>query len=622
MAHTHNSHNRRHSETSLLSHHHKTQTSKSTTSLHPTTSNNTLSSPEQRRQFIQAMYNQHNGHPTPPGSHSTLHVNELNINLQHSATTYAASDSFVLDAQSPLFADDHLLHQQQSSAFKASSPPPTHTRSARIFTPKVNRSDNNLLYHHSKKQDTPCSPTSHSRSAHKPKSFTITPPNSPMVRQTRQSERVLAKPVHPHALTRMDRTKSVIVKKPPKKMRKHPQALTRMDRTKSVIVKKPPKKMRKKATPQELELVLKHYQIAMEKEIELILQQHEPHILVYRDQKYEAAKQKGIDAQSDDAERLKVLGDVVKYTYMNIEPPDEYTKKTDRKHFKEVAAWSAKFAKNKGIVPSLVLIFSAWCHDIERFIPATKCKYLPEAVDKYRKQVIHAVTSAKVATCLLKGAPVSQAELDRIYQMVLHHDMPDPREDIVILGEMLIKGADDDLMWELEILMDADSFAFFQSTIYYFIMFKAQKNSPDWIWERVANNVKRLRPHLRMKAAQCINELPSEVLTKVNVNYQELTYLCSDSAFNTPCPSHLPSVDPMSPSLSLCELDRPRPNKHSNINEQATKQTATVSEPVSSVLAAMTKMSVDDQEETSNESNPISESEHYEMSEMNENKNI
>ena len=35
---------------------------------------------------------------------------------------------------------------------------------------------------------------------------------------------------------------------------------------------------------------------------------------------------------------------------------------TDRKHFKEVGAWTAKFAKDKGIIPPLTLIYSAWCH--------------------------------------------------------------------------------------------------------------------------------------------------------------------------------------------------------------------------------------------------------------------
>ena len=48
-------------------------------------------------------------------------------------------------------------------------------------------------------------------------------------------------------------------------------------------------------------------------------------------------------------------------------------------------------------------------------------------MDKYRKQVIHGVTSAKVATCLLKGGPVTQYEIDRIYELVLHHDIPHPR---------------------------------------------------------------------------------------------------------------------------------------------------------------------------------------------------
>jgi len=248
---------------------------------------------------------------------------------------------------------------------------------------------------------------------------------------------------------------------------------------------------------------------------------------------------------------------------MNIEPPNEYTKQTDRKHFKEVGAWTAKFAKDKGIVPPVTLIYSAWCHDIERFIPATKCEYLPEAVDKYRKQVIHGVTSAKVATCLLKGGPVTQYEIDRIYELVLHHDIPNPREDIVILGEKLISGAEEDLMWELELLMDADSFAFFQSTIYYFILFKSKKNSPDWIWERVRNNVKRLRPWLRPKAAQCIHDLSQDVLCKMKVDYAELEHLCSDSGSNSVA-STAPSSQVVSPDQSFINDEKNQENDNHN----------------------------------------------------------
>ena len=200
---------------------------------------------------------------------------------------------------------------------------------------------------------------------------------------------------------------------------------------------------------------------------------------------------------------------------------------TDRRHSKEVAAWAFKFAKDKDIVPPLTLVYTAWCHDIERFIPCTKCEQLPEAVDKYRKQAIHSLTSSNVAMCLLKGAPLTKLEKQRIFNLILYHDMPHPREDLVILNKTLIEGADDDLMWELQIMMDADAFAFFQSTIEYFIDFKAKKNSPDWIWERVQNNIKRLGPHLRSKAAQCIQALPAQSTSQMNVDWMELAHLCA-----------------------------------------------------------------------------------------------
>lgn len=59
-------------------------------------------------------------------------------------------------------------------------------------------------------------------------------------------------------------------------------------------------------------------------------------------------------------------------------------------------------------------------------------------MDKYRKQVIHGVTSAKVATCLLKGAPVTQYEIDRIYDMVLHHDIPHPSLVLMLIQSVLL----------------------------------------------------------------------------------------------------------------------------------------------------------------------------------------
>eukprot|EP01084_Bolivina_argentea_P123889 219533_1 len=319
----------------------------------------------------------------------------------------------------------------------------------------------------------------------------------------------------------------------------------------------PPKKMRQKATKDELQLVLNHFKIAKNKDIESILRKHEPHVLYYRDKLYNEAKQSGINAQSNDYMRLKILGAVVEFTYMNIEPPNEYTKQTDRKHFKEVGAWTAKFAKNKGIKPPVTLIYSAWCHDIERFIPSTKCEYLPESVDKYRKQIIHGITSAKVAICLLKGAPVTDAEKERIYQMVLYHDIPHPQEDIVILNETLITAAPDGLMEELRLLMDADSFAFFQSTIYFFILFKSKKNSPDWIWERVRNNIKRLRPYLREKAVKCINKLPKHLLNKMSINYNELKHLCSESGINTIAQSNINSrTTTNSPSMDIIKKNQ------------------------------------------------------------------
>ena len=111
-------------------------------------------------------------------------------------------------------------------------------------------------------------------------------------------------------------------------------------------------------------------------------------------------------------------------------------------------------------------------------------------------------------------------------------------------------------MWELEILMDADSFAFFQSTIALFIEYKAKKNSPDWIWERVRNNVQRLRPHLRGQAAESVRSLPAETLLKVAVDWEELDLLCVSTELNT----HIQML-PSSPDINSTPIT-PRDAAH------------------------------------------------------------
>lgn len=47
-----------------------------------------------------------------------------------------------------------------------------------------------------------------------------------------------------------------------------------------------------------------------------------------------------------------------------------------------------------------------------------------QSVDKYRKKLIHPLTSAKVAMTLLKGAPITESERDKIWEIIRHHDKP------------------------------------------------------------------------------------------------------------------------------------------------------------------------------------------------------
>ena len=59
-----------------------------------------------------------------------------------------------------------------------------------------------------------------------------------------------------------------------------------------------------------------------------------------------------------------------------------FEQKTDRRHFREVAVLGVRFWKthypNVEVPASLVI--ACWLHDIERFIPETKCKYLTEVL--------------------------------------------------------------------------------------------------------------------------------------------------------------------------------------------------------------------------------------------------
>jgi len=344
-------------------------------------------------------------------------------------------------------------------------------------------------------------------------SFTVTPPNSP-------------KSKAPNALNGLKltfKTEDHFLIDP----HTPPHAPPNTSKAQTSTASSSAKKQRAPATRAQLSSVLDHFAIAQRKDIEALLREHEPEVLERRDAIYTSAAARGVCAESaTESARLSVLGRVVSFAFANIEPPNEYTKLTDRRHFKEVAAWTAKMAKDRGVRPELALIFAAWCHDIERFIPSIKCSYLPESVDKYRKQLVHPVNSANVAMCLLKGAPVTDLEKDRIYQLILRHDLPKPRRDIVILDSVLIPRATEALMPALSVLMDADSFAFFESTMAIFIEFKARGNSPEWIWERVCNNVRRLRPELRHKARDAIHALPQRLKRKMAVDDDELYALC------------------------------------------------------------------------------------------------
>jgi hypothetical protein len=308
--------------------------------------------------------------------------------------------------------------------------------------------------------------------------------------------------------------------------------------------------LKRKPSADEWTLVESAYAQARMVDIESILREFEPKVLEKRDAVYARAQKRGVTEASDDKDRLAVVGEVVEYLFHNVEPPDEYTKRTDINHFKEVASLAVQAAKHRSTsAVTLTLILSCWMHDIERFIPSTKCKYLPEAVDSYRKRLIHPMTSARVALCILRGSPVSEREKERIRDIIVQHDKP-LDERIVINGKVLLDRPAAEIRDELALLMDADSLAFFRHTVGYFVETKAKKYSPDWMWTRILTNVRRLRGPLRLEAAHYMEALSDEIKMKMGWIREEVYALCPSVEETRTSPIIAPASLLVSPSVS------------------------------------------------------------------------
>ena len=272
----------------------------------------TASYEEQRRQFMQQLYDDHNGHQQDISSSSSssyskqtkMHKtdqtdqfeNEQKSLIYPSCTTHAASDSFIRDSHSPLFSgidkkDPNHVH------FFHKLPLSTSTKTKKLFkTHRPQKSCNDVEMPKKYIQDSRFK-------------------RSQSVDDWNQNESL---PDVPNLESIEELQKTKIMNNPILKKRK-----TNIYQNEDI---KAPIKMKKKASEEELQMVLDHFQEAHDKDIEQILVEHEPHVIRYRDAKYAEAKQLGITLDSDDKERLKILGDVVKFTYMNIEPPNEYTK--------------------------------------------------------------------------------------------------------------------------------------------------------------------------------------------------------------------------------------------------------------------------------------------------------
>ena len=85
------------------------------------------------------------------------------------------------------------------------------------------------------------------------------------------------------------------------------------------------KKKKPKATRADNESVREHYKYAQKRDIEKVLRENHPQLIEKRDSIYKLARDNDINESSPVTDRLYYIGQVVKFCFFNIEPPNEYT---------------------------------------------------------------------------------------------------------------------------------------------------------------------------------------------------------------------------------------------------------------------------------------------------------
>ena len=78
-------------------------------------------------------------------------------------------------------------------------------------------------------------------------------------------------------------------------------------------------------TKEDFDSVRINFKLAQTRDMETILVENHSHLIQKRDEIYEASKKNGITLVSSFEDRLKPIGQVAKYCFFNIEPPNEYT---------------------------------------------------------------------------------------------------------------------------------------------------------------------------------------------------------------------------------------------------------------------------------------------------------
>eukprot|EP01099_Mayorella_cantabrigiensis_P005707 TRINITY_DN4630_c0_g1_i1.p1 TRINITY_DN4630_c0_g1~~TRINITY_DN4630_c0_g1_i1.p1 ORF type:complete len:275 (+),score=44.38 TRINITY_DN4630_c0_g1_i1:131-955(+) len=180
-----------------------------------------------------------------------------------------------------------------------------------------------------------------------------------------------------------------------------------------------------------------------------------------------------------------------------VDPADKMVLHCDRTHGEDVLRWTLKLKPDADIP----LQIAALLHDIERWNPEWRTKALKDekADETYRKQVLHPLNSKRVAQAFFQGFDVPEEIVQKTLFLIEHHDQRCSKPVVLptISGDRVLIDSYADHIWEadLELLKQADSAAFFDSGLSYFVThcLDVRKATQEKVAQRLATNFGRMR---------------------------------------------------------------------------------------------------------------------------------